>query len=725
MNMNKIVSRLKRTFCYTLITTWSLGTIWSGNVEDNTKDYLLQKLDSSHLILKVTSKLYLDSFPFVGFVGKEKKSETEEERLKKLKKEGYEVDKPHLKPKEQAEVMFEQVLTANNGYLIFFLDERKKYKPVDMRGVTAESTKLILGSPNKPDVNILNEMMSPKAFSEIGRSVFAIMLMTPIADSSELRRRQHTIKTLVAHEKDRQAMKHAFTHLKKAAPSLLSLYRGHSDPLWSTAYKKVLLKAYASTNKKFTSWLKIELSKRYILDFNIIGTIFMASLFVNFVVSVVRVYFMLNANIQNQIIRGIINFWENLPNEARIAVAGYFLFLLAAYAVMVYGVIKLYIMYKTIQDYVSGRLADVQTLIEVAALVDEVVRNNPELEKSLGPQLKYTRKIINMQHENPSYNQLTYSFLANNFKSFGLFFNSTGSLLTTMTMLEENIHMLDGILFEMGLIEAQIAISELMQNSNSEQKNRYSYVNYLDSKDTYIKFDGLWSPIVGADKAVANSVDLDGKEHTTIGITGPNACGKSIFNAAINISVALAQSVGITPTRNATITPFGALFAFKEPKDDPGREKSLFASEVEAVKELLNMLYEADLERYKVFISFDEYLNSTNIGEALALQSALAGEIINTFPNAVSVISTHNFSLINYLLKHPKAQVVQVMIERYQDGSYKPLYTVLSGKSTEKVGIDLFLREISKNEKLQRVGEKIAKEARSKYKKIERQMEKL
>lgn len=352
-----------------------------------------------------------------------------------------------------------------------------------------------------------------------------------------------------------------------------------------------------------------------------------------------------------------------------------------------------YRVYKTYNNYISKRLADAREVLLAASEISDVISSDPALESLYGEKIKYTRQLLAHQHVNPNYNKLAKNLQENDFGNWSLFFNSMGTLMTTMTLLEENIHMFDEVLFELGHIGVYLPCARLVENPDGN-KNKFTFGRYYtdqEKSEVYLNFKNSWSISINPNKAVPNDLFMDGKMYNTAAIMGPNACGKSvIFIRNIFENILLMQTGGIVAGEEGGLTPFWAIFAFKEPKDDPSIKKSLFARELDSVS-LHNIILTKCRKFGKKSVTFyDEFLNSTNPSESSALQRVLLEEVMSQFSKNANFMSTHNPYIIDLILHSKKAALFHVRIHRYPDGSYVPLYKIGRGITKEKVGIDLF-----------------------------------
>lgn len=146
----------------------------------------------------------------------------------------------------------------------------------------------------------------------------------------------------------------------------------------------------------------------------------------------------------------------------------------------------------------------------------------------------------------------------------------------------------------------------------------------------------------------ATEISLHGKHSKPISIelvkhailTGPNRGGKSTALRTILQSIILAHTLGVVFAESATLTPIHFIHSCLRLEDKPGKA-SLFEREIEwAVKSLQNNSSQFG------FICIDELFHGTNPNDSL-IASKFYLEKLWKQSNIISIISTHQFELIN------------------------------------------------------------------------------
>ncbi len=607
-------------------------------------------------------------------------------RRREIKKV-YEVDSPVLTDRERMAILTNILEGAAAE------DYVKRQAAISME-VSLDSLKNlgILHGPNSaPEQQLIAQISRTQgSISATEKLGLVGRMLYPIAEVAHLKKEQETVSFLAESPEILTVLREQYDLLGKQESAIFSLYSGSKDPMFSSSYQKHLTKLFSNVKGKFVNAMKIEGLKRYSFDFVCLFNLAMLIVFSSAFLLIAISYFFIDAI--RKMVKAI---FKNSIGKA-VFVGGYVLMLIFMF---IYSLRITYYSYVIPLRYISERLVAVQRLFEIAKIVDLYVQSHPALEQCCGPRLARTRALLAGEHRNPVYNDIVNRFLTNDFSQWSIIFNSTGNLLVTMQLLRDNIHVLDDVFFELGQVGAYLSAAHLLVDK--EHKNSYAMVEFLEDNTRttpYLAMQGLWSSAVGADVAVANNLEIDGMRHLALLIMGPNACGKSVLTQGAPRAVLLAQTFGIGPFTSCKMTPFGGMYSFKEPQDDPNLKMSLFAFELHCTNE-----HEALLERCRRSGKFmltcaDERFASTNPVEAAALSVAKLRDTMDNYTNNINIITSHMGYVVSAINRMENAQVRHVQIDRKEDGSYKPRYTLGEGVSKEVVGIDLFKKMVGKDD---------------------------
>jgi DNA mismatch repair ATPase MutS len=225
--------------------------------------------------------------------------------------------------------------------------------------------------------------------------------------------------------------------------------------------------------------------------------------------------------------------------------------------------------------------------------------------------------------------------------------------------------------------------------------NDFSITNFkshsLDQRP-YISFEQMVHPCLDLSKAVQNDVKfgvIDGEQNSII--TAPNSSGKSILIKSIIVNVLMSQSMGISCSRKASMTPFRFINTQINVPDSTGHE-SLFEAEMHRCKYTFDMLKKVksfenfessesseslkalgDKNDYSTLslIVMDEIFNSTNPVEAIAGAYAVCKRIAS-IPSNILIFTTH-FNYLTKLAKEPQCKFVNYRMGTFVDDKTKDI----------------------------------------------------
>lgn len=187
-----------------------------------------------------------------------------------------------------------------------------------------------------------------------------------------------------------------------------------------------------------------------------------------------------------------------------------------------------------------------------------------------------------------------------------------------------------------------------------KMKNKYSYTTVSNSSTACMQFLQMEHPCINKEHVVGNDIDFGLQNRRNAIITSPNSSGKSVLIKSIIVNVLSSQTMGISFSKDATLTPFSYISTQMNVPDTTGYE-SLFEAEMHRCKANLDQLKMLkDLEsksgnRPLSLIVMDEIFNSTNPIEAISGAYAVCNKIANYETN-ILIFTTH----LGYLTKLAK-----------------------------------------------------------------------
>ena len=174
-------------------------------------------------------------------------------------------------------------------------------------------------------------------------------------------------------------------------------------------------------------------------------------------------------------------------------------------------------------------------------------------------------------------------------------------------------------------------------------------------------------------------------------ITGPNAGGKSTILKSLTISVLLAQTFGLVPAEQLSLTPFSSIATYLNITDDIGSGNSLYKAEVIRVVELMKRIKNLKPGQFS-FALFDEVFNGTSPHEGSAAAYSVIDHLAQ-YENSINLVATH-FSLLTKLSeKNNRVTNYKVTVTVHDDGRIEYPFKLYSGVSNQHVAIDILRNE--------------------------------
>lgn len=265
-------------------------------------------------------------------------------------------------------------------------------------------------------------------------------------------------------------------------------------------------------------------------------------------------------------------------------------------------------------------------------------------------------------------------------------FNNKGQILRTYNLLKERINELIPVLNWIGYVDAYNSIIMLSLNG-------YCYAQYITNENNpTIIGKNIYQ--IGLQNVKKNTVKLRGNNML---ITGPNASGKSTFIKSMISGILLAQSLTISNMSNLQLTPYSVINSYIHIGDCSGKS-SLFESEMNCMKEHLDLIIKANKNNEKVFIVMDELFSSTNYVEGFSISWAVLKSLISK-NNSTAIVTTHYTDL---------SKIENISNYRFVEG-----YKLKRGVSKKYMALDMIKKRGFANELVEtanEISEKVIKE---------------
>ena len=632
----------------------------------------------------------------------------------------HEIRPAHLAEKVKREVVFNHIFTKSPNYALV----QQKMAPV-LNEYAWGDLSLFYGTTSTPAYHLMSRVNRTQTI--LGEGVLATMLVTPTSNIGELKRRQHIIRTFLAHQQEVAQLKNSLRNYQAAEESLLSLWTP-TDPLYTKEYRKYMDDYFYSKGNdaanKSAGWL--EFKKRFFRDFWSIQYRFLWPV----TMPTIMEFSFSNEDLSREVFPGVTTreyFWtgaipyyggwykwdrvkQHLP-EGSTTIAIFSILGEACYTWTAYSGISNYLEYSSVLRNLALRMADVQAFVVAATEVSDCMAGSPQLEEMYGARLQNIRKLLAQAQENTELGRLVHYLQGLPYNSWSYFFNNAGKLLASHKLFTEYKDEFADAMYELGALDALVSMATLMQEAQDyEADHAYVFTQFLarsQKSKPYIKLEEMWNPFLDTQVAVGNSVEMDAAGGVrNIILTGPNAGGKSTFLTGVTTSLLLSQTFGVAPAKKAVITPFNKINTSIDIADDIAAGKSLFMAEVERAQKHLHLL--AGLhEREFSFSIFDEPFSGTNPTEGAAAEYSIL-ESMADYTNTLNIVATH-YPIVMLLEQNVpgKGFANYKVYITYKKGQKKLNYTykVVPGKSNQAIAIDILEEQGYDTRMLQRARE--------------------
>jgi DNA mismatch repair protein MutS len=269
---------------------------------------------------------------------------------------------------------------------------------------------------------------------------------------------------------------------------------------------------------------------------------------------------------------------------------------------------------------------------------------------------------------------------------------SSGKILATSFLIIRTQDNLINIIQALGQIDAYLSLAKLYKESQGKSAT-YSFAKYINQQTPYVNLKEFWTPFINPDKVITNNIEL-GKENgaRNIIISGPNAGGKSTILKSIIINLLFAQTTGIVPSKELTLTPMVYLDTYLNITDDISSGNSLFKSEVLRIKSLLEAIKSLHNIGF-CFVIMDEIFSGTNPAEGEAAGYAI-GKYLSKLPHTIALIASH-FPKITNLEKDTNGifKNYKVTVDKIDNKTLSYPFKLEEGKTNQTIAINILEAE--------------------------------
>ena len=347
--------------------------------------------------------------------------------------------------------------------------------------------------------------------------------------------------------------------------------------------------------------------------------------------------------------------------------------------------------YNELTNYIHAQMMAVATVVRAMETISSEIKHSDILKKGLDHQKQLTALFdAKSTLVSAKMHRLVALLLFDTFTGKPSYFCFKGRVLAAYALMKEIKNDLAPALLALGEVDTYLSCATLYQEYQDKQ-NGFCFVTYLDQETPYLNFNGMWNPFIPSKKAVANSIELGRSKPLNVILTGPNAGGKSTFAKGLTLNVLLAQTVGIAPGLELTLTPFEKINTNMNITDDTAGGNSLFKSEVLRAQSLLKTIADLDKKKFS-FSIMDEMFSGTSPREGEAAGYAVAKNLgANT--NSIAVIATH-FPKLKELEKTTGTfKNYQVRVAYAPDGSFTYPFKLEEGAADQNVAIAILQQQ--------------------------------
>jgi len=362
--------------------------------------------------------------------------------------------------------------------------------------------------------------------------------------------------------------------------------------------------------------------------------------------------------------------------------------------------------YFDLLKYIHEKTNALPAAIKALNAMAEAIDTHPELKH-----LENAQQLLDFKNKaktlSPKLKSLIALLKTSTFQGKASVFSLKGRVRAAYALMQEIKAELAPFLVALGEIDAYLSCASLY-NEHNDKENKFVFATYLDETTPYLCTENMWNPFIPSEKAVVNSITLGNNLPLNIILTGPNAGGKSTFIKGVTLNVLLAQTIGIVPASNLSLTPFAKINTYMNISDDISAGKSLFMSEVLRAQELVDTIQNLPTNKF-VFSVMDEMFSGTSPKEGEATSYAVA-ENLGKHPHSLLLLATHFPELKKLETATGKFKNYQVRVVHHTDGTFTYPFKLQEGAADQNVAIDILKQKGFSNSILDRAQEVLAKQ---------------
>ncbi len=240
-------------------------------------------------------------------------------------------------------------------------------------------------------------------------------------------------------------------------------------------------------------------------------------------------------------------------------------------------------------------------------------------------------------------------------------------------------------------LDVYVSFAKLYQEFSSKRVH-WCFADYALAETPFINVKNFWHPMVNENVVIPNSVQLGINDQAlNLVITGPNAGGKSTILKALALNILLAQTFGVVPAEQFTLTPFTSIATYLNITDDIGAGNSLYKAEVLRVVELMKRIDSLRTGKFS-FALFDEVFNGTSPREGSVAAFSIVDDLAKK-KNSLNLVATHFELLTRLSERNDRVMNYKVSVNVHENGIIEYPFKLEPGISHQHVAIDILRNE--------------------------------
>ncbi len=341
-----------------------------------------------------------------------------------------------------------------------------------------------------------------------------------------------------------------------------------------------------------------------------------------------------------------------------------------------------------ISTYVQDKMIGVAGAIRGMKKSYALARANEQLDGIMV--LESLAQLQGSSKNSAQFNKLLGMLDHNTFTGKPSFFSVTGRVLASYKVMQDVKDEFIQSLEAAGELDAYLSMAKLVKE-HERKRVGYSFVHFVEREKPMVQAVNFWNPFISPDVVVPNNITLGiDNQPGNVVITGPNTGGKSTVIKGVLLALVLAQSFGIAPVQELTMTPFAKLNCHLNITDDIAAGTSLFKAEVLKAKELITGVRTLKANEFSC-TAMDEAFNGTE-PKAGAEASYKFSEQLASSDNSLVLLATH-FPELTKLEQTNRFRNLQVKVIKHDDGSLERPFKLEPGISTLNIALDLLREE--------------------------------